>query len=129
MDKTISRLLRLARESIQGVRVLLKENFPGQSASRAYYAMFYVAPALLWSRGVSFSKPSAVIARFGQEFAKTKRLDPIYHRYLRAGFEKRQIADYGITEDITREQASELIRHANQFLREARAFLRQSKSK
>jgi uncharacterized protein (UPF0332 family) len=128
MDKNISRLLRLAGESIQGARVLLKENFPGQSASRAYYAMFYVAQALLWSSGVSFSKHSAVIARFGQEFAKTKKLDPIYHRYLRDGFEKRQIADYGATEDITRRQASELILHARKFLREAKTFLRQSKS-
>ncbi|MDZ7363218.1 MAG: HEPN domain-containing protein [candidate division KSB1 bacterium] len=100
---------------------------PRGYASGAYYAMFYVAQALLWSRGVSFSKHSAVIARFGQEFAKTKKLDPIYHRYLRDGFETRQIADYGVTEDITRKQASELIRHAGKFLREARAFLRKSK--
>lgn len=128
MDKNIARLLRLAQESIRGARVLLKENLPGQSASLAYYAMFYVAQALLWSRGLTFAKHSGVIARFGQEFAKTKLLDPIYHRYLREGFEIRQIADYGVTEDITRKQASELIRHASQFLREARAFLRHSQS-
>jgi uncharacterized protein (UPF0332 family) len=123
MDETISSLLKRAQESIRGARVLLKEDLPGQAASRAYYAMFYVAQALLFERGLTFSKHSAVIARFGQEFAKTKKLDPIYHRYRRDGFETRQIADYGVTEDITRKQASNLIQQANKFLREAKVYL------
>jgi uncharacterized protein (UPF0332 family) len=100
MDKIVKRLLRLAQESIRGARVLLKENFPGQAASRAYYAMFYTAQALLLSHGFSFSKHQAVISRFGQEFSKTKKFDSIYHRYLIDGFKIRNIADYGITEDI-----------------------------
>ena len=35
------------------------------AASRAYYAMFYAAEALLQSRGLAFSKHSAVHAAFG----------------------------------------------------------------
>ena len=40
------------------------------------------------------------------------------------GFEKRQIADYAITEDIDNDTATELIEHARQFLEEAEIFLR-----
>jgi uncharacterized protein (UPF0332 family) len=70
MDETIGRLLKLARDSIRGARILLRAGLSGQAASRAYYAMFYIAQALLFSHGHSFSKHSAVISRFGQEFAK-----------------------------------------------------------
>jgi uncharacterized protein (UPF0332 family) len=40
------------------------------AASRAYYSLFYIASALLLSRGLSFSSHSGVIANFGKEFAR-----------------------------------------------------------
>jgi len=36
--------------------------------------MFYLAEAFLISEGLSFSKHSAVISKFGQTFVKTNRL-------------------------------------------------------
>ena len=124
MNEVVRKLLQLSQESIRGARVLLKEDLPGQAASRAYYAMFYVAQALLITRGLSFSRHSAVISRFGKEFSKTRLFDPKYHKYLIDGFEKRQIADYAITEDIDNDTATELIDHAAQFLEEAGTFIR-----
>ena len=129
MDEIVERLLKLAQDSLRGARVLLKENLPSVAASRAYYVMFYVAQALPWERGfTSFSKHKAVISKFGEEFAKTRLFDPIYHRHLIDGFETRMVANYGVTEDIDRKKASEMIRHASKFLREAKAFLRSDKS-
>jgi uncharacterized protein (UPF0332 family) len=126
MDEEVARLLKLAQDSIRGARVLLKERLPGQAASRAYYAMFYVAQALLFSKGLTFSKHGAVISSFGKEFSKTKLFNPIYHRYLIDGFEDRHIADYGRTEDIDHNKASQHIKHAGAFLREAKKFLREA---
>ncbi len=56
---------------------------PDFAAGRAYYAMFYVAEALLFGRGFVFTKHSAVGAAYGKEFAKTGLLDPKYHRFIR----------------------------------------------
>ena len=39
-------LLQEARDSVSAARVLLDAGYPGYAASRAYYAMFYVAEAL-----------------------------------------------------------------------------------
>lgn len=50
--------------------------------SRAYYAMFYVAEALLDQVGLAFSSHAAVISAFGQNFAKTGQLPTDLHRYL-----------------------------------------------
>jgi uncharacterized protein (UPF0332 family) len=51
--------------------------------------MFYIAEAFLLGEGLTFSSHSAVIAAFGREFAKTKRLPVEYHRYLINAQEKR----------------------------------------
>ncbi len=41
------------------------------ACNRAYYAIFYAASALLYSKGFSYGKHSAVIAAFRQHFIKT----------------------------------------------------------
>ncbi len=53
-------LLKLAEESIGAAKLLLDNDYQGFAASRAYYAMFSAAEALLLSKGLSFSKHSAV---------------------------------------------------------------------
>lgn len=44
------------------------------AASRAYYAMFYLAQAVLLSDGMAFSKHSAAIGAFGEHFVKPGHL-------------------------------------------------------
>lgn len=75
-------LLRKARQSINAGRLLLDGGYPGFAASRAYYAMFYMAQALLEGEGLAFSKHSAVIAAFGKHFVRTNRVPVEFHRYL-----------------------------------------------
>lgn len=69
-------LLKLAEDSIRAAQILLAEDLPRFAVSRAYYAMFYTAQALLLTQGLEFTKHSSVVARYGQVFAKTGRLDP-----------------------------------------------------
>jgi uncharacterized protein (UPF0332 family) len=52
------------------------------SASRAYYSMFYIAQAFLLGEELSYSSHAGVIAAFGQQFSRTGRLPPQYHRFL-----------------------------------------------
>jgi uncharacterized protein (UPF0332 family) len=87
-------LLRKASRYLESARLLRDSGDIDSAISRAYYAAFYVAETLLDRLGLSFSSHKAVISGFGQEFAKTARLDPRFHRLLIAAFEKRQRADY-----------------------------------
>ena len=67
-------LIAKARNSIKAAQILFNEEIYDVSISRAYYAMFYLAEAFLISEGLSFSKHSAVISKFGERFTKTNRL-------------------------------------------------------
>jgi uncharacterized protein (UPF0332 family) len=66
-----SGLLTKAHRTVQSARLLLSDGDYDGAVSRAYYAMFYVAEALLLSKHATFSKHSAVVSAFGKEFAKT----------------------------------------------------------
>lgn len=66
--------------------------------------------------GLSFSRHSAVIAAFGQQFARTERVPVEFHRYLIAAEQTRIRADYDIEPNLAQEDAAQLIVRAEQFL-------------
>jgi uncharacterized protein (UPF0332 family) len=112
-------LIRKAEDSLSAARLLLKEGYADYSASRAYYAMFYVAEALLEGESLSFSKHSAVIAGLGQHFARTGRIPEALHRYIIEAQELRNAGDYGGLHSVSVEKAQEAIDHGQEFLEAA----------
>ena len=112
-----------ARDSIAAAKLLLEGEFPGYAASRSYFAMFYIAEALLEGEGLSFSKHSAVISAFGREFARSGRVPAEFHRYLMEAQELRHSGDYGTRSAVNYEQAQEQIVRAEQFLQLAERLL------
>lgn len=56
--------------------------------------MLYAALASLAADDVEVRRHGAVHAIFGALFAKTRRLDPRYHRWLLDAFDLRLLADY-----------------------------------
>ena len=109
-------LVTQARESLAAARLLAEAGYHGFAASRAYYAMFYVAEALLLGKGMSFSKHGAVVAAFGEHFVKTGVFQAHFHRYLVRAMAVRHAGDYGGPEDVTADEAQEQIRCAQEFL-------------
>jgi uncharacterized protein (UPF0332 family) len=85
--------------------------------------MFYIAEALLFSKGLAYSSHSAVTTAYGKEFAKTNLLRPDFHRYLIEAFETRQVSDYEIDVDITENRSTEILEQAKAFLVAAKAYL------
>ena len=116
MKEELRPLLAKAQESLEAAGLLLKEGYADFAASRGYYAMFYVAEALLLDRGLSFSSHTAVIAAIGKEFAKTDVLDPRFHRYLLDAQDFRNLGDYGVGRAITAEQTRQVLQWAAEFL-------------
>ncbi|OHD72066.1 MAG: hypothetical protein A2V99_14950 [Spirochaetes bacterium RBG_16_67_19] len=119
----IEALLKRAGDSLAAARTLLREGFPDYAASRAYYAMFYVAEALLAHLGQSYSSHAAVIAALGREYAKTSRLHPKFHRWLISAQDFRNVGDYGVEAHVSDEQARMLCGWAEEFLGAAGAYL------
>jgi uncharacterized protein (UPF0332 family) len=62
------------------------------------------------------SKHSAVIAAFGQYFAKTGRVPVEYHRYLIENEQRRNVGDYDVQSGLTESDATEQLTRAEEFL-------------
>ena len=109
-------LLQKARESLRAARLLAANDLIDIAASRAYYTMFYVAQALLLEKALTFSKHSAVIAAFGQHFAKTGLIPAYFHQRLIKSQNKRVIGDYTAKSTLTETDATTMIAQAEEFL-------------
>lgn len=109
-------LLEKANLSLTAARLLLQGSLPDFAASRAYYAMFYVAQAFLEGEGMAFSKHSAVIAAFGRHFVRTGKVSTEFHQYLLKAQQLRQSGDYGPPRAVTLEDACDQIARAEYFL-------------
>lgn len=85
--------------------------------------MFYVATALLESRGCSFRKHSAVISAFGKEFGATGLLPPEFHKFLSSAENARLIGDYLADEEPGTEDVELHLIRAEKFIEAAVTFL------
>lgn len=116
-------LLAEAQRSLAAARLLESNGYGGFAASRAYYAMFYCAEALLLGKGLAFSKHSAVHGAFGQHFAKTGLVPAELHRDLIRGAEVREAADYGKGQRITPQECEVQVANAERFIAVAQRLL------
>lgn len=108
--------LEKAEQSVEAAKVLCENRMYDFAVSRAYYAMFYVAEAILLLDNLSFSKHFGVISAFGQYFVKTGRVPAHFHRYLLDAQAERKAGDYDIDTNLTEEDAKEQIERAGQFI-------------
>jgi len=121
-DAALKRFVK-AERSIAAARALLEHGDPDFSIARGYYALLYVAEALLVERGLRFRMHGGVHSAFGEHFAKTGLLDAKFHRWLIDAFDLRSTADYGLDVVLTADDAARTIERAEEFLKVARAFL------
>ena len=124
MNSEEREILDLAARNLQAAELLAEEGYYDIAASRGYYAMFYIAEALLLRRGFHFSKHSAVIAAYGKEFSKTGDLDPKFHEYPIKSQEVRLTGDYNYTESVTEDPAHQILLWADEFLIAAKDYLK-----
>lgn len=73
-------LLQKGRHAIRAAEILFREQETDFAAGRAYYAMFYIASALLAENDLRSGKHSGVHALFGEHFAKSGRIQQIAAR-------------------------------------------------
>lgn len=128
MKEHSRKLLDKALDSIEVAEGILDMNKPDMAVGRAYYAMFYIAEALLYDKGLEFNTHGQVIGAYGKVFSKTNELDPKFHKSLRAGFDARISGDYDVDTNITNQFVADMINQAREFLEAAQNYLNKLKA-
>ena len=123
MKEATAKRLETAARAIRAAERLLADGDADFAVSRAYYAMFYTAEALLHEMGLRFRKHSGVHNGFAQHMVKTGAFDKKYHRWLIEAFQERIAGDYWVEPLIAREQVQIRIDQAREFLAAAREHL------
>lgn len=122
-EQEIAANLERAEKSIQAATELAASGFYDFAASRAYYAAFYAATAVLLDEGLEFSKHSGVIASIHQRLVKTGKLDKEQGKGLNWLFELRNVGDYGVTIHVSQQDAERAVQVAENFLRVIKSLL------
>lgn len=116
--------LDLAAEKLDVARELLNLSRFDDTASKAYYVMFYAAKAALLTAGiVDVHKHASVISFFGEQFVKTGKVDRRYSKILSAALGARLDADYNPKKRARREDVEQAIADAEAFLAQAREIV------
>ena len=124
MREHTQKLLEKSLDVLEAAEVLLKSGKIDVAAGRAYYSMMHTAEALLFEeKDLSFNKHGDIHAAYGLHFAKTKILDPKFHRWLLDAFDQRIVGDYDVSSGLDKDLVSEIIEQAREFLHTARNYL------
>jgi len=93
-------------------------------ASRCYYAMFFMAEAVLLTKNLTASSHKGVISLFGEHFVKTKILERNLGKALNDAYDKRLVGDYGVGFTVTNEEAEDLLETAQDFVQKLKNYLK-----
>ena len=107
--------LKKASESLAAAHELAPK-YPDFAVSRAYYAMFYAATALLFQKGFTFKRHSAVISAFGREFAKNDTAWRTHHQNLISAESLRNEGDYDLYTQVLSEEVEATLEAASNFI-------------
>ena len=119
-------LIERAKKYLKSSRMLLVNGDYESSVSRAYYAMFYSAEAVLLTENLSFSSHRGVISAFGEYFVKTGIFPRDMGRELNRAFEKRQLGDYEYTFVISKDEGREILDQSKHFVESVILYLEKS---
>jgi uncharacterized protein (UPF0332 family) len=122
-ESEISSNLERAESNLQVARELFDRGYYDVCASRAYYAAFYSASALLLKKKIDTSKHGGVIALIHQHFVKSGILGKEQGRNLNWLFELRSVGDYGVSLHVAPKDARRAVDTASDFIRAVRALL------
>jgi hypothetical protein len=112
--------LSRAEEALRSAKLLLEHTELEDAVSRAYYAMFHAARAILFSKGVKTKTHRGTISSFGEYIVKTGILDEQYADVLRKTFDLRQKSDYEIYTELDEELVRETVNNAEKFLKKVK---------
>lgn len=115
-----------AERYLRTAELLVEDGDYASSVSRSYYAMFYVARALLREKDSTPKTHSGLRNQFGLHFVKEGSLPERFAQMLNDAEELRTLAEYAEEFVITRDDAEATLRDAEEFVERASALLQDS---
>lgn len=115
--------LQRAETSLHAARDMIKNGYEDIAASRAYYAAFHAASALLLKENIDTSKHSGVISAIHRFFVKEGKLGKEQGKNLNWLFELRNVGDYGVSQHVSSEEAHKAVKVADEFIDSVRRLL------
>jgi len=104
-------------------KLMLKNKFYEDVASRAYYAMCYAIEAMLLTKDMASGKHSGVVGFFNQYFIKEGIFDKKWSKLIDKAWKLREMADYRRRYKVTEEDAKESLNNAEEFVMRAKGYL------
>lgn len=108
--------LEQADESLVAANLLFEKELIRPCLNRAYYAMFYSILALLVTEKKETSRHSGAISLFDKEFVKKGVFGKDFSRWLHNAFDLRQRSDYKADYQVSNEDSSQVLEHAEKFV-------------
>lgn len=115
-EELIQYRLKQAGDTVEEVRVLVKNNLLKIAVNRVYYGMFYMLSALAIKYGYQTSKHLQLIGWFNKHFIKTGRIDPKYGKMVNDAFENRSDSDYGVFVEFSRNDITIMVKELESFI-------------
>ena len=112
--------LERAEKALKSAKLLQENGELEDAASRAYYAMFHAARAILFNKGISAKTHRGTISIFGEKIVKQGILNEEYADMLRKAFDLRQKSDYELYTELNAETVKEAIKNAEKFIKKAK---------
>ena len=127
MDKPTVSLLKgsldKASDKLRVAQQLLGDGAYDDAVSRAYYAVFHAAHAVLLTEGVTATTHQGLVNLFGLHLVKTGKFEKRFGKHLANLKDDRETSDYEIYSTIDQTTAAEAVAEAEQFLVAAQRYL------
>ena len=121
--KIIVGYLEKAQSKLESTRILLNQKYFEDAVSRAYYAAFHAAQAVLFSEGIKARTHSGTVNQFGLLLVKTGKVEAKYGKFLSNLREDREVGDYEVFTPIEEQDAVNALNEAEEFVRAMRDYL------
>ncbi|MBI4722578.1 MAG: HEPN domain-containing protein [Candidatus Stahlbacteria bacterium] len=122
--KEISDLTKKAEKFLKTAKLVFDSKDYDSCTSRCYYAMFFMAEAVLLTKDLKASSHKGVISLFGEHFVKTGIFEREEGKALIYAYDKRLIGDYGVGFAVTEREAEDILRISQNFIKKLKIYLK-----
>jgi len=121
-EEIIRSQIAKAKEKLEAAKKLLKDGFLDDAISRAYYAVYHAASAVLLKEGIVAKTHEAIKTMFGLHLVKSGKIDKKFGRILSQLKDERENGDYDIYVSFEKEVEKLAVKEAEEFLEEMKRF-------
>lgn len=125
IKERIKKKLEKSKRKLESAKIMLENQLYEDAISRAYYAMFHAAKALLLTKNIEPLTHKGVISMLGLHFVNTGILNDSYGKMLAYGKEFRENGDYEDYYEGTNEDAELIFEDAIKFVKKIEEIIQE----